>query len=109
MENLAGRCPAAQRPPSADNPQPADGDGFEALGVRPVGCTGVAVLPPSPWEVRSAVALSPADRLSSDQSARSTTARKPLQWMPYPPFGADTGWIPIKMKATQIRLICMPW
>jgi hypothetical protein len=26
----------------------------------------------------------------------------------YPPFGADTGWIPIKMKATQIRLICMP-
>jgi hypothetical protein len=60
MENLAGRCPAAQRPPSVDNPQPADGDAFEALGVRPVGCTGVAALPPSPWEIRSAVALSPA-------------------------------------------------
>ena len=24
-------------------------------------------------------------------------------------FGADTGWIPIKMWAVQIRLICMPW
>jgi hypothetical protein len=28
---------------------------------------------------------------------------------PVPQLGAETGWIPVKMQAIQIRLIWMPW
>jgi hypothetical protein len=82
------------------------GGSFPAASGHP-GCRSRVFAPP--YTPPSGVFRLPAhrERLSSEQSARSTAAGRPLRWVPYPPFGACSGSSMLPCPGTQIGTICV--